>query len=73
MAPGLSKIGFSWVGGVDVMSTQMMFVKNSISMLIEVNVLGTGSFLRTDLIPSALVLPLLLFSMFSLQGNVSSF
>lgn len=55
------------------MSTQMMFVKNSISMLMEVKVLGTDSFLRTDLISSALVLPLLLFSMFSLQGNVSSF
>lgn len=66
MAPGLSKIGFSWAGGVDVMSTQMMFVKNSISLLMEVKVLGT------DLISSALVLPLLLF-MFSLQGNASSF
>lgn len=72
MAPGLSKIGFSWAGGVDVMSTQMMFVKNSISLLMEVKVLGTDSFLRTDLISSALVLPLLLF-MFSLQGNASSF
>lgn len=73
VAPDLPKIGFSWVGGVDVMSTQMKFVKNSISMLIEVKVLGTDSFLWTDLISSALVLPLLLFSMFSLQGNVSSF
>lgn len=45
MAPGLSKIGYSWLRGVDVMSAQMMFVKNSISMLIEVKVLGTDSFL----------------------------